>query len=104
MLALFLFLAGWYETLYCGQVAPSLVQGGQGLFFFLGVGLIPFGTPWGLTGNPVFPFFNKVFQSFYYPAVNFDSASIFGKGLTWDILYRSTFESGKYLEANAGAS
>lgn len=71
---------------------------------FLAIGLIPYSTAWWLTGNPVFPFFNGIFQSPYYPSVNFDSAAIFGKGLTWDILYRATFDSGKYLEATAGAS
>ena len=72
------------------------------LFVFFGV--IPYSTAWWLTGNPVFPFFNGIFQSPFYPPVNFDSATIFGKGVTWDILYRATFDSGKYLEATAGAS
>jgi hypothetical protein len=68
------------------------------------VGLIPYLTAWRLTGNPVFPFFNGIFQSQYYPPVNFESPSVFGKGLTWDMVYRITFDSGKYLEASAGAS
>jgi hypothetical protein len=76
--------------------------GATGLFLF--VGLIPYLTAWRLTGNPVFPFFNGIFQSQYYPPVNFDSATVFGKGLTWDVLYRATFDSGRYLEATAGAS
>ncbi|MDE2422943.1 MAG: glycosyl transferase [Betaproteobacteria bacterium] len=69
---------------------------------FLLVALIPYITAWRLTGNPVFPFFNGIFKSTYYPPVNFDSASVFGKGLTWDVLYRATFNSSKYLEATAG--
>lgn len=75
-----------------------------GLSLFVVIGFIPYVTAWWLTGNPVFPFFNAVFRSNFYPAVNFDSASIFGSGLTWDVLYRATFETGKYLEAKAGAS
>lgn len=71
---------------------------------FIAVGSIPYVTAWWLTGNPVFPFFNGIFKSQYFPEVNFDSSSIFGKGVTWDILYRITFESGKYLEAVSGAS
>lgn len=71
---------------------------------FLAVGLIPYLTALWLTGNPVFPFFNGIFQSPYYPSVNFDSATIFGKGFTWDLLYRVTFESEKYLESSVGAS
>ena len=87
----------WYKT-------ASLTLLALGLGLFLAIGSIPYITAWQLTGNPVFPFFNALFQSPYYPFINFDSASIFGKGLTWDILYRATFESGKYLEAKSGAS
>lgn len=72
--------------------------------FFLSISSIPYITAWYLTGNPVFPFFNGIFQSSYYPPVNFESASTFGKGLTWDVLYRVTFDSGKYLEATPGAA
>jgi len=78
---------------------------GLGFGLLLVIGLVPYVTAWWRTGNPVFPFFNAVFRSPYFPASNFDaSVSLFGKGLTWDILYRGTFESGKYLEASAGAS
>lgn len=75
-----------------------------GFALFLAIGMIPYVTAWWMTGNPVFPFFNGLFKSPYFPAVNFDSASIFGKGVPWDVLYRATFESGKFLEAVAGAS
>jgi hypothetical protein len=71
---------------------------------FLAISLIPYITAWWLTSNPVFPFFNGIFQSAYYPPVNFDASSRFGSGLTWDILYRVTFDSGKYLEATSGVS
>lgn len=98
---LFLLLAWHYRSWYKAVGLPSLLIG-VGLFTM--IGSIPYVTAWWLTSNPVFPFFNKVFQSSYYPAVNFDSAATFGKGLTWDVLYRATFESGNYLEAKAGAS
>lgn len=75
-----------------------------GLMLFLAIGSIPYITAWGLTGNPVFPFLNALFQSEYFPNVNFDSSSIFGKGLSWDFLYQVTFNSGKFLEARPGAS
>ncbi len=71
---------------------------------FLLMGVVPYANAWTLTGNPVFPFFNAIFQSPFYPIVNFESSSVFGKGITWDILYRMTFDSGKYLEATVGAS
>jgi hypothetical protein len=75
-----------------------------GLALFLLCGSVPYLTAILLTGNPVFPFYNKIFQSTYYPVVNFDSSTIFGKGLSWTLLYDVIFHSGKYLESRAGAS
>ncbi len=98
---LFLLLVWRFRSWYKIIGMPFLVLG---LSLFLSIGIIPYVTAWWSTGNPVFPFFNGIFKSPYYSAVNFDNASMFGRGVTWDILYRATFESGKYLEANAGAS
>ncbi|WP_300484680.1 hypothetical protein [Methylobacter sp.] len=75
-----------------------------GLILFLTVGTVPYATAWFLTGSPVFPFFNQIFQSPFYPPINFDSASIFGKGLTWDIFYQATFHTEKFLESRPGAT
>ena len=102
ILPVLLLLLVWRYRSWYKAVGLSSLLIGVGLFMM--IGSIPYVTSWWLTSNPVFPFFNKVFQSPYYPAVNFESATIFGRGLTWDVLYRATFESGKYLEANAGAS
>lgn len=66
------------------------------------LGSVPYVTAWLITENPVFPFFNAVFKSPYYPVVNFDNA-LFKSGVTWDLIYKITFESGKYLEASNGA-
>ena len=99
--ALILLYMWQYRSRFKEIHSPSLILGTS---LFLVTGLIPYVTAWWLTGNPVFPFFNGIFQSPYYPAVNFDSSSTFGKGLSWDILYHATFESGKYLEARSGAS
>jgi len=74
-----------------------------GLVLFVVIGGIPYATAWLLTGNPVFPFFNQIFQSPFYPTVNFDSASFFGKGLSWDMLYQATFHTEKFLESRPGA-
>lgn len=75
-----------------------------GIAAFLLVGAIPYVTAWELTGNPVFPLFNKIFKSPFYPPENFEAPAVFGKGVTWDILYRMTFESGKYLEGRTGSA
>lgn len=73
------------------------------IFLFLILGSMPYINAWWLTGNPVFPFFNKIFQSPLWLPVNFE-ATAFGKGVTWDVLYRVIFHSDKYLEARPGAS
>ncbi|MCH9789242.1 MAG: glycosyl transferase [Planctomycetes bacterium] len=75
-----------------------------GLFLFLAPGTIPYFTAFYKTGNPVFPFINQVFKSEFYPSVNFDSSTIFGKGLAWDFPYRVIFHTGEFLESHAGGS
>lgn len=75
-----------------------------GLFLFITVGGIPYITAWHLTGNPLFPFFNQIFQSPLYPAENFDVSSVFGKGLTWNVIYQATFHTEKFLESQPGAT
>jgi len=102
ILPVLLLLVLWHFKSWLRTTSLSSWFTATGLFLL--VGLIPYFTAWWLTGNPVFPFFNGIFQSSYYPPVNFDSATIFGKGVTWDVLYRATFDSAKYLEASAGAS
>jgi len=76
----------------------------SGLGLFLCFGLVPYLTAFWKTGNPVFPFFNQIFASEYYPAVNFDSSTIFGKGVSWDFLYRVMFHTGEFLESHVGGS
>ncbi|MFO1078872.1 MAG: hypothetical protein U1E73_14210 [Planctomycetota bacterium] len=67
------------------------------------IGCVPYARAWILTGNPVFPFFNGVFKSSHYPAANFEAPNIFDKGMTWDVLYRLTFDSSRFLESLPGA-
>lgn len=75
-----------------------------GLCLFVVIGIIPYVTAWSLSGNPFFPLFNKIFQSPYYDTtVNFDN-SLFKSGFTWDVFYRATFESEKYLETKNGVA
>ena len=98
--ALFLVLI-WRYKIWLGSNIKSAFA--SSLTLFLIIGSIPYITAWRLTGNPVFPFFNKIFQSQFWHPVNFE-ASAFGKGTTWDVLYQVTFHSGKYLESANGAS
>ncbi|WNV05350.1 hypothetical protein RP726_02800 [Candidatus Methylospira mobilis] len=75
-----------------------------GFGFFSAIGGIPYATAWWLTGNPVFPLFNKVFKSAYSVTTENFSDQRWGRGFTWDFPYRITFETGKYLEAYTGGS
>ncbi len=75
-----------------------------GLLCCVAIGAIPYATAWVITGNPVFPFFNQVFKSPLWPPVAFEAPSVFGKGVTWDILYQVTFHTNRFLESMAGAS
>lgn len=75
-----------------------------GLLLFIGIGGIPYATAWQLTGNPVFPFFNEIFKSSLWPSVAFQAPSVFGKGLSWDVIYQATFHTEQFLEAKPGAS
>lgn len=75
-----------------------------GLALCLGIGLVPYLTAWLATGNPIFPFFNEYFRSPFYPPTNFEAPGIFDKGMTWNVLYRIVFDSGKFLEASPGAA
>jgi hypothetical protein len=61
----------------------------------------PYLTAWTKTGNPIFPYFNTVFHSPYYPREALvDHRWRSGMHLTtpWDV----TFRTSKYLEAQEG--
>ncbi len=94
-----LILYHWRDWLSKKIVFPAIV----GLLLFLSVGAIPYITAWIKTGNPIFPFFNAIFKSPYFPTVNFDNP-LFNSGFTWDLPYKLVFDSGRYLEATNGAS
>jgi hypothetical protein len=102
ILPVLLLLLVWrYRSWFKTAGLPLLALG---LCLFLVMGSIPYVTAWCLTGNPVFPFFNHIFKSVYYSTGVTDFATVFGKGITWDFLYRATFQSGKYLEATNGVA
>lgn len=82
-------------------VIRALLLGSLGL---LVAGLTPYLSAWFLTGNPVFPFFNAIFQSPLWPSVNFEAPAIFDKGVTWDTLYRMVFKAPRFIEGKDGAA
>lgn len=86
----------WLQPKMSGALVSALL-------LLLVLGAVPYINAWWLTGNPVFPFFNKVFQSPLWHPVNFE-ATAFGKGVSWDTLYQVIFHSDRYLEARPGAA
>jgi hypothetical protein len=102
LLPVFIMILIWQYKVWNRKIGFQSLLIGIGLF--MAIGLIPYLTAWWLTDNPVFPFFNKLFRSPFFLHENFENASVFGKGVSWDILYHATFHSEKYLEAKAGAS
>jgi hypothetical protein len=89
-----------YKTWLRGGLVKKILLG---LCLFILFGGIPYITAWWLTGNPIFPYFNQIFNSPLWPDSNFTD-SRWSKGLSWDFIYRVTFQSGNYLEATAGAA
>jgi hypothetical protein len=65
-------------------------------------GGIPYIVSWKMTGNPVFPFFNNIFHSSFFPTEQFKDMR-WQNGFRLDILYDMTFHSDRYQEARVGA-
>ena len=63
----------------------------------------PYLTAFVKTGNPVYPFFNNVFQSPFYDTSSAYRDERWLAGLDWDTLYNITFHSDRYLEGQAGS-
>ena len=93
------FLAQARRWISRDAIVPLLIGGGG----FSLLGSVPYVRAWLISGNPVFPFYNGIFKSEYFPPENF-SQPHFMRGFSWDTIYQITFDSGKYLEASAGAS
>jgi hypothetical protein len=62
------------------------------------VGIQPFLIAFVKTGNPVFPFFNGVFQSPYFPTSNFENR-IFGTGPDPIAFFHMFFDTSSYMES-----
>jgi hypothetical protein len=90
-----------YKAWTIQGIARTLILGSACLIL---AGFTPYVSAWYLTGNPVFPFFNAIFQSPLWPNKNFEPPAIFGTGVTWDILYRMIFKSNQFIEGQVGAA
>lgn len=56
-----------------------------------------------VTGNPIFPLFNAIFQSPFMPLDNFHDGR-WSSGLDWRSLWDVTFETGRFGEVYPGAA
>jgi hypothetical protein len=66
------------------------------------VGCFPYAYAWLETGNPVFPFFNDLFQSPFFPPSSFRDNRWAGNA-NWSIFYDVTFSSSHFAEVGTGA-
>ena len=98
---LFLVLILRYKTWLQNNWVSALALG---LTVFIIVGGIPYFRAWYITNNPVFPFFNHIFQSNFWPSVAFQPPPNFEKGITWDFLYRVIVETGTFHEGKPGSA
>lgn len=66
------------------------------------VGCLPYIEAWIGTGNPLFPFYNHIFKSPYFPTSVFADTRWMGN-FNWSLLYDTTFASGRFGEVGTGA-
>ncbi|WP_079435533.1 hypothetical protein [Zoogloea sp. LCSB751] len=63
-----------------------------------GVALHSYLAAWRLTGNPLFPLYNGIFKSPYFPPVNFSDARYI-KGMNLENYWRIFFRTGEFFES-----
>ena len=76
-----------------------------GIFFscLLPVAASSYAYAWLVTGNPLFPFYNAVFKSPYYPLENFRDLKWMA-GVSWRSLWDITFKTNAYGQFFPGAA
>ncbi|HUQ92039.1 MAG TPA: glycosyltransferase family 39 protein [Bryobacteraceae bacterium] len=63
----------------------------------------PYVTAWRITGNPIFPYQNNVFQSAHFDTTEAFRDGRFALGTNWRTLYDATFHSRRYMEGLDGS-
>lgn len=100
--ALLLLPMGAWMVLRWGRTMP------WGIVPIAGVGALMVGGSsyayaWILTGNPVLPVFNGVFQSPWFAPSNFVDAT-WQSGFPWTLPWRMTVDAGRYFEGVTGVA
>ena len=70
---------------------------------FLAVAAIPYLNAWLVSGNPVFPFFNAIFESPFYPAENFRNRA-FVTELNWNLPYELVYFAERFTSGMTGST
>ena len=70
---------------------------------FLAVAIWPYALAYVKTDNPVFPFYNSLFQSQVYPVEDF-SQPTFNTKPSWNLFYQVTFHAEQFIEGRLGAA
>lgn len=91
-----LVLGGWRE-LFRGGRRTTIVSLGAAV-----AALWPYAYAWRVTGNPVFPYFNAIFNSALFPPHNFQN-ELYPGGISLADFFELTFSSTKYFEGRDGA-
>ncbi len=66
-------------------------------------GSMPYLVAYWKSGNPVFPFYNNIFQSSFYSLEKFQDLR-WASGIHWDCFYQLVFASQKYIEGTLGSA
>lgn len=98
-----LFLAISSARLFESAGTKNLFHASIGILIFLTVGSIPYLTSFVVSQNPVFPFFNEIFASPFYPAINFEQP-YFNTAFSWRLPYEGVFYSSQFMEGKVGSS
>jgi hypothetical protein len=75
---------------------------GGAVLVFVGIGIIPYINSFLRTGNPVFPFFNSLFNSPYYMQSDWDDPR-WTEGPSLEFFYNVVFKSYAFMEGTPGA-
>ncbi len=67
------------------------------------IGCFPYIYAWIWAGNPLFPFYNDLFKSPFFPAVRFADVRWMGH-LSWSFLYDATFASSSLRRTDHGCN
>ena len=76
---------------------------GKAMVLFVAAGFLPYAVSYFISGNPVFPFFNEIFHSPFFPQKNFNNLA-FRQELDWTLPFSIAFSENKYIQGRMGGA